>query len=134
MALFGSEEWLERLLDNLNSNEDFSQAASDWEGDFIFIVTADGALEPVIYFYVDLWHGKARSGRILKSPDEVESAYTFKGLYSNWLAVMNRELDPLRGLLAGKFELEGDMAKVLKRVKAAQEMVNTIIATDTELY
>jgi len=134
MALIGSEEWLESLLENLNANEVFAEAASDWEGDFTFIITSEGALDHDIYFYVDLWHGTARSGRILKSPDEVESAYTFKGIYSSWLAVMKRELDPLRGLLAGKFELQGDMAKVLKRVKAAQEMVNAIIATETELY
>jgi len=36
--------------------------------------------------------------------------------------------------MQGKFALKGDMGKVMRAVRAAQELVNTILMIDTEVY
>ena len=56
---------------------------------------------------------------------EQKAAFIFKGPYSNWKKVINKELDPLRGLIRGMFIVEGDSRLILDQVKAAQELVNT---------
>ncbi len=49
--------------------------------------------------------------------------FVFSGLYDNWVKVLKQELDPIQGLMAGKFKLVGNMAKVMRATKAAQELV-----------
>jgi len=134
MPLFGTEEWLKAYMEKLNSNDAYAEAASWWEGDFVFIIRKDGPLDHDMYMWIDLWHGKARGGKILKSPDEVDAAYIYEGPYSNFVKLVEGKLDPIQGLMTGKFKLKGDMAKVMRAVKAAQELVRTITLTETEFY
>jgi putative sterol carrier protein len=49
----------------------------------------------------------------------------FSGPYSNWKKVINKELDPIRGLIRGMFTVEGDSKVILDQTTAAQELVNT---------
>ena len=134
MAYFGTEEWLTAYMKNLNSNQAYAEAAKNWEGDFVFIVRKDGALDHDIFLWVDLWHGKARDGKVLNSAEEVDSAFTYEGSYSNYVKLVEGTLDPIKGLVTGKFKLKGDIAKVMRAVKAAQELVRTITLTETEFY
>ncbi len=41
------------------------------------------------------------------------------------MRLINQEIDPIQGLLTGKFKLKGDMAKDLRAVRAAKELVET---------
>jgi putative sterol carrier protein len=134
MPLFGTEEWCQEYMDRLNKNPAYAEAASTWEGDFVFIIRADGSLDHDIYLWIDLWHGKARDGRVLQSPDEVQTAFVYEGPYSNYVKLVEGKLDPIQGLMTGKFKLKGDMAKVMRAVKAAQELVRTITLIDTQFY
>ena len=123
MVKFPSDEWIKIFKDELNKSKSYEEVAKDWEGDFLFIVTPDEELKEEVTFYVDLWHGKCRDAYLVKG--EKTAAFEFKGPYSNWKKVINKELDPIRGLIRGMFELEGDSKVVLDQTKAAQELVNT---------
>jgi len=46
------------------------------------------------------------------------------GPLENWRRVIEKKLDPLQGILTRQFTLKGDMVKVMRAVKAAQELVN----------
>lgn len=134
MSLFGTEEWIKAYMEELNSNEAYAESAKTWEGDFVFIVRKDGPLDHDLYFWIDLYHGKARDGRALSSADEVKAAYTFDGSYANYVRLVEGTLDPIQGLMTGKFKLKGNMAKVMRHVKAANELVRTITLIDTQFY
>ena len=123
MVKFPSDEWIKNFKDELNKSEDYEKAAKDWEGDFLFVVSPDEELKNEVVFYVDLWHGKCRDAFMVTK--EKKAAFVFKGPYSNWKKVINKELDPLRGLIRGMFIVEGDSRLILDQVKAAQELVNT---------
>ena len=131
---FGSAEWLTEYMNKLNANNDYLEAASTWEGDFIFVVEPDGGLDHEVRFYVDLWHGKARSGRALNPGEEVSSEFVFSGKWGNYAQLIDGKLDPIKGLMTRKFALKGDMKKVMRAVKAANELVKTILMVDTEKY
>jgi putative sterol carrier protein len=123
MVKFPSDEWIKIFKEELNKSKSYEEVAKDWEGDFIFIVSPDEELKEEVTFYVDLWHGKCRDAYLVKG--EKTAAFKFKGSYSNWKKVINKELDPIRGLIRGMFELKGDSKVVLDQTKAAQELVNT---------
>ncbi|MHA1752589.1 MAG: SCP2 sterol-binding domain-containing protein [Candidatus Helarchaeota archaeon] len=123
MVKFGSEEWGKQFCQKLNESEAYNKAAETWEGDFVFVMEfEDGTKE--VRLYVDLWHGKCRGTAIVGSDKEAE--FIMSGSYSNWVKVAKKELDPIQGLMTGKFKLEGDMAKIMRATKAAVELVNCV--------
>jgi len=127
-VIFPSEEWVEKFVEKVNSNVEYEKAAKDWEGDFLFIIEPDstGGLTETVTMYCDLWHGKCRKAFVVTpetGPPEAE--YEYRGKYSNWVKLLKGEIGPIKGLLARKFKLKGNMAKVLRAVKAAQELVRS---------
>jgi putative sterol carrier protein len=123
MVRFPSDEWINKFKEELNKNKAYEDAAKNWEGDFLFIITPDDGLNEEFTFYVDLWHGKCREALLLK--EKKDAAFVFKGPYSQWKLVIKNELDPIRGLIRGLFTLEGDSKVIIDEIKAAQELVNT---------
>ncbi|MFQ5839004.1 MAG: SCP2 sterol-binding domain-containing protein [Thermoplasmata archaeon] len=132
MPKFPSQEWIEVFMEKLNSNKDYEEAAKDWEGDFLFIAKPEGNLKEKVAFHVDLWHGKCRSARMLSPEEELRTAFTYEGPYGNWIKLINKEIDPIRGLLTGKFKLKGSMMKVMRYTKAAKLLVETASQVPTE--
>ena len=121
---FPSEEWVALYMELLNKNANYEDAAKTWEGDFVFEITADGEIvkEP-IRFYIDLWHGKCRSAKMAGPDDTAE--FTYSGPYKNWRALFDGKIDPIKGIMARKFKLDGDMGQVMRYTKAALELVAT---------
>lgn len=123
MVYFPSDEWIKTFKEELNKNKEYEDAAKDWEGDFLFVISPDEKLKKEVVFYVDLWHGKCRDAYLVDG--NKIAAFVFKGSYSNWKKVINKELDPIRGLIRGMFTVDGDSKVILDQAKAAQELVNT---------
>ena len=132
MAKFPSEEWIKLFKDAVNSNPEYEDAAKTWEGDFLFVVKPDSALKEEAVYYVDLWHGKCRDVAFLKPGETKKTAFVYEGPYGNWMKLINKQIDPIQGLLTGKFKLRGDMLKVLRAVGAAKALVDTAGKVPTE--
>ena len=132
LVKFPSEEWINLFMQTLNANKNYEDAAKTWEGDFLFLIEPDGSVSEPSTFYVDLWHGKCRGVALLKPGEEKNAAFVYSGPYGNWKRLINKEIDPIQGLLTGKFKLKGDMVKVLRAVRAAKELVETAGKVPTE--
>jgi putative sterol carrier protein len=132
LAVFPSENWITLFKDAVNGNAAYEDAARTWEGDFLFVVQPDSTLKDKAVFYVDLWHGKCRDVAFLKPNEMKQAAFIYEGPYGNWKKMINKEIDPIQGLLTGKFKLKGDMLKVLRAVRAAKELVETAGKVSTE--
>lgn len=138
---FGTPEWATAYVKAINDNENYRDAAGPsgfppdgWEGDFLFVVEPSGNLDHEIRMFVGLYHGECTGASILGEGEEKDTEYIFSGKYDAWEQVLKKELDPIRGMLSGKFKLQGDMAKVLKATRAAQELVVSTTLIDTEFY
>ncbi len=138
---FGTQKWADAFVKAVNENENYRDAAGPegfppdgWEGDFIFVVEPAGNLDHEIRMWVGLYHGECTGAQVLEEEEEKEAEYVWAGPYDSWLLVLKKELDPIRGLLAGKFKLKGDMAKILKATRASLELVNSTTMIDTEFY
>ncbi len=133
MPLFLSKEWIDSYIAELNKSTAYEEAAKTWEGDFVFIARDDKTKEVVNAGYFDLWHGKCRKQFKVEDIKKLPKAeFIFDGPISNWKKVLAKELDPIQGLMSGKFKLTGNMSKVMRAVKAAQELVNTTMKIKTE--
>jgi len=123
---FPSREWIEEYMKVLNTSQAYKEAAKTWEGDFLFVIEPDDKLSKKVIFYLDLWHGDCRRVDFFEEENDLpETEYKYIGTYSNWLKVINGEIDPIKGILTRKFKLVGDKAKVMRATKAAKELVNS---------
>ncbi len=133
MALkFPSDEWIKALCAKLNESEAYEKSAKDWEGDFIFLSEADAQHPDPAYLYLDLYHGKCRSAKMLSGADEVKAAYTLASKPATWRQVIDGKLDPIQGMMTRKLKLKGNMMKIMRYPKAAKEIVAccALIPTD----
>lgn len=151
MPKFGTQEWAEAFMKAVNDNPNYKEAASWWEGDFVFVIKPSGNLDKELKMFIGLLKGDCTGVKALAEGEDfdilppnspprplgegkVGAEFEFSGAYDNWVKVLSKELDPIRGLMAGKFKLTGNMAKVMRATKAAQELVNSTTMVETEYY
>lgn len=129
---FPSDEWIKELSRQLNASEAYEKTAKNWEGDFIFVVEPDDAYDDTAYLFLGLYHGKSPDATALASEDERESEFVIRALFSNWRKVIEGELDPILGMMTRKLRLTGNMKKIVRYPKAAQEIVSCCARVETE--
>ena len=148
MAQFGTQEWADLFMKAVNENEAYAKAADWWTGNFIFQVNPHGKLTRQINMWVGLHKGDCTGTKVLDEgedyillkkgeesrgkPYEVE--YVYAARIDVWEKILNKELDPIRAMLAGKAKVEGDMPKILRATEAAKQLVASATTIDTEFY
>ena len=133
--LFATQAWIKQFHQEVNRSAAYRQAAKTWEGDFYFVVEPDGLLPEPIYMYMDLWHGESRDAFITKDPTVRDPEFVISAPVSTWKDVIELRLDPLKGLMTKQLKLRGNMAKIMRAVKAANELVRctTRVPTDFQM-
>ena len=129
---FPSDEWIKALRDMLNASESYRRSAKDWEGDFIFVADPDDAYPDTAYLHLQLYHGSS-AGAAQVYPDTMpETEFTINAPYSTWRKVIDGKLDPIQGMMTGQLKLKGDLMKVMRYPKAAQEIVSCCAKIPTD--
>jgi putative sterol carrier protein len=129
---FPSDAWIKAMMEDLNGSTNYLEAAKNWEGDFFFVVEPGGGLEQTVILYMDLFHGKCRSAYVLPDGAEIKPAFRLVGPVATWKKVMTRKLDPMQAMMTGQLKLQGNMAVVMRNVRAAKELVESCTRIPTE--
>lgn len=127
---FMSEEWAKAFMDAINNSEAYQEAARDWEGDFYFIDELKGGENATVY--LDLWHGACRDAFRVEDASVKSPEFEVSGKIPSWRKVVDKKVDPIQALITRQLKLKGNMAKILRSVKAAQELVNAATQVPTE--
>lgn len=124
MAIWPSEEWMALYRDAINASPEYRTAAADWEGAIVYVFDPepDKGLAGEVWGYFDLWHGECRSARQITPEESADAKFVIRAPYSVWKKVMKKELDPLRAVMQGKLRMKGDMATVMRYMKATQAL------------
>lgn len=129
---FPSEEWIQALRDLLNASESYQRSAKDWEGDFIFVVEPDEVYPNTDYLLLKLYHGSSQGAELLDPEHLPETEYTINAPFSTWRKVIDGKLDPIQGMMTGQLKLKGNLMKVMRYPKAAQEIVSCCAQVPTD--
>lgn len=130
--LFATDEWAKALMEAVNSSEAYRKAAANWEGDFYFVTTKGQGIDEDSYVYLDLWHGEARDAYRVADPSAKQVAFELTAPLDVWRKVLEKKIDPIRGIMSGQLKLKGNMMTVLKSPKAATELVAAAMKVDTD--
>jgi putative sterol carrier protein len=130
------DEWITAWKDHLDGDPTYAEAGKGWgvdfEGSFLFEVTASGPLEEPLYLYADPHDGEVREARHVTDPDEVDYGFRYVGDYDAWKGLIQGEVGAMDGLMSGTFDLEGDMQTVMQYSEAAMAMTGAAAEVDTE--
>ena len=129
---FATDAWIQRLHEEVNKSEAYRQAAKTWEGDFYFVIEPEGSFTETVYLYMDLWHGESREAFVAHDPSAKAPEFIISAPVSVWKDVIELRLDPIKGMLTRKLKLKGNMAKIMRAVKAANELVRCTTRVPTE--
>ena len=132
MAKFASDEWIKELGNQLNLSEAYERSARDWEGDFIFVIEPDEASPETIYVFLGLYHGKCTDAARVTSEDERPAEFVIRAPFSAWRQVVEGKLDPIQGMMTRRLRLQGNMMKIIRYPKAAQEIIACCSRVPTE--
>jgi putative sterol carrier protein len=134
MAVFGTIEWATAFMEAVNASKPYEDAAKTWEGDFYFIIEVGGAVKEQGYQYVDLWHGKCRKVDVVTeaNKDKYKPEFVLAASIATWRKVAEKKIDPIQAIVTRQLKLTGNMGKVMRAVKAAQELVNCVTQVKTE--
>lgn len=134
MAIFGTLEWATQFMEAINNSKAYEEAAKTWEGDFYFIIESGGSIKEPIYQYIDLWHGKCRKVDIVSEAekDKYKPEFLLSASVATWRKVAEKKVDPIQAIVTRQLKLQGNMGKVMRAVKAAQELVNCVTQVKTE--
>lgn len=130
MSKFFSEEWIDKYVKAINESKEYAEAAKDWEGDFLFVAELEKG--EALYAYIDIFHGKVMKAFKVDDPSTIKTAFEYRGTLDNWKKLLAGKIDPIKGLLSGKFILKGDLTKAMRYTKAAQLLVELTKKIDTE--
>jgi putative sterol carrier protein len=124
VPLFPSEAWFGAFVDVINGSEGYASYAADWEGDVVIAIEAepDHGVPEDVYGLLDLWHGGCRGGGLVDGARAEAAEFLVRAPYSRWKDVILGELDPVKGLMQGRLNVRGDLQKILRYVKATQEL------------
>jgi putative sterol carrier protein len=123
MARFPTDEWVQALMDKLNTDQKYAQVARNWEGDMLVLVEPGGALTERRGYYLDLWHGKCRNACAVEPSQEKKAAFTLKAPYGNYMQVIKGELDPMQAILTRKLSVQGNMAVLMRNIPTVLDFV-----------
>lgn len=82
--------------------------------------------------YTKLKDGKCLGAGLLKDLKEMEAGFIMSGPYENWKKLTKGELDAVRGVLSGRFKLQGDMSKIMRYMRASTIMTKTAATLKSE--
>jgi putative sterol carrier protein len=129
---FPSDAWIKALSKRLNASDSYARSARDWEGDFIFVVEPDETYDETAYLFLGLYHGKSTDATRIKREDERDAEFLIRAPFKVWRRVIEGEMDPIRGLMTRRLKLSGNMMKIMRYPKAAQEIVSCCAEVPTD--
>jgi putative sterol carrier protein len=131
--IFPTYEWAVAFKEEINRSQVYTEAAKTWEGAINFVI--DDVLDELGHpkvLWIDLWHGQCREAKEAAAAQPIEAPYTIHAPLANWKKVITKKLGPTQAMVSGQLRVKGNLAHILKYVKAAQELVECATRIETE--
>lgn len=122
---FPSAEWTAEFHQKINSSDAYKNAAKTWEGDIMLVIEGGPGI------YLDLWHGECRASELFDDPHAHSAEFKITASMEKWKRVLAGKLDPVQGMVTRQIKLDGNLVKIMKNVKAAQELVRCSTHVET---
>jgi putative sterol carrier protein len=132
MARYATQEWCDLYKEAVNNSKAYEESAKTWEGDFYFVMEPGGPVKEMLATYIDLYHGKCRAAEAVKDLTKYKPEFVIRAPYAIWKRIALKQLDPTQALITKQSKLTGNMAKIMRYTKAANELTTCTTKVPTE--
>ena len=128
-----THDWAVACGEQINANEDYRKAARSWRWPMVLTMMADSRRGlPERSVYLDLYQGDCREARAATPADLEGAPFVISADPHTWKLVLDRDLEPIFGLMRGKLKLvKGSLVSLLPYTTAAKEMVLSAACVET---
>jgi putative sterol carrier protein len=132
---FATQEWADAFRAQIEASDGYRKSGKGWTHGVIALLVraapAQGIPEPV-GMWLDLHGGRCKEARVVSQSEASRAPYCIEGDYKDWKAVLRRELDPVKAIVARRLTLRGSLFTLLRYVPAALELVACSTRVPTE--
>lgn len=137
MHRFPSEEWTEAWRVALSNDPAYREAGKPWRfGSVAVIVQSDPAngVERDAGMILDVDRGECHGATFVEDVDNsVEADFVIVASYVCWKDVIERKLDPIKGMMEGKLKLvRGHLPTIIRFVEPARIVVASASKVPTD--
>ena len=132
MAKFPSALWASEFQAAVNGNEEYAEAARAWEGDVVLRVLPEDPGTSPAGIHLDLFHGACRATEFLPDARDPASEFVFDASLATWREILERRLDPVQAVLAGRVKVRGNLAKAMRFTRATGRLIETASTIPSE--
>ena len=134
---FPSETWTQEFRNAVNANEKYREAGAAWTyGSVALVIEKDPAhgIEEDVGMILDVHQGTCRDTKYIEGREAAEQAsFVIVGSYDRWKQVIQKELEPIKGMMQGKLKLtKGHLPTMIRFVDASRELVESATRVPTE--
>ncbi|MCA9726115.1 MAG: SCP2 sterol-binding domain-containing protein [Candidatus Eisenbacteria bacterium] len=133
---FGTEEWAQALVGEINGSSEYRNAASAWghdfNGDMIFAFEPDASLPAPLYLHLKLEEGSCQGAAFVSDPSSVEVGFLLRAPFRLWRDILERKTMAATAILTGKMSVEGAKMTLLKHTSSSRALIHCTASVDTE--
>ncbi|MBW2508384.1 MAG: SCP2 sterol-binding domain-containing protein [Deltaproteobacteria bacterium] len=128
MHRFPSVEWTQALRVALNNSRAYREAGKAWTfGSVAMIVRADPhkGLDHDAAVVLHVHRGECHGAQFIEDEsDPTDADFVIVGSYARWRAVIEGQLDPIKGMMEGKLRLvRGHLPTIIRFVEPSRLLV-----------
>jgi len=110
---------LDASLNDVDANEISSRMSK---------LSAEDIKGSAVYFWIDFWHGSIRNMIPVAPGEHGDAAFKLSGRYGSWKLLVSGQQDAVKLTMTRKLKLEGNMAYMMRRVRAAAALGKDVFA------
>jgi putative sterol carrier protein len=131
--IMGTPEWTDAYENLVKSDQEYREAAKEWEGTVALCTLMDPELgmEEDSYLLMDLWHGECRRIRLVPVDVGQAADFVITGQYSVWKKVNRAELDATKAMMQGRLKLRGDLPTLVRSNRASTRLTEITSSMQT---
>jgi putative sterol carrier protein len=131
---FPSVEWAAAYKDAINAS-DYRVAGAGWTHGAVALLVQkrpELGLESDVGIWLELDRGSCREARVVDGLEASSAPFVISAEYDRWKQVIHKELEPIRGIMQRKLEIQGNITALVRHVQAAKELVECAARVPTQ--
>ncbi len=133
---FGTDEWADALVAEINGSSEYKNAAKNWATDFngnmLFAFEADDQLKTPLQLLIRLKEGQCQGADFIDAANHDDAGFVLRAPFSLWKDILERKTLAATAILTGKMKVDGGKMTLLKHTAANRALIHCTASVETE--
>jgi len=133
---FGTDEWAQALVAEVNGSSEYRNSAQKWGSDFngnmLFAFESDEALPDPVNLLIRLKEGTCQGAEFVSESTHDEAGFVLRAPFTLWREILERKTLAAAAILKGKMKVDGGKMTLLKHTAANRVLIHCTASVETD--